>query len=106
LEIQLEHGTNIDHAKDLLEKEAIAHPLSLDNRTPEEFDEDSSTVKVRIVQINPLGITIRAWIWTANSAKGFELKCDLYEIIYKKFNEEGISFSKINQSLNALKENA
>lgn len=78
----------------------------MDNRTPEEFDEDSSTVKVRIVQINPLGITIRAWIWTANSAKGFVLKCDLYEIIYKKFNEEGISFSKINQSLNALKENA
>lgn len=106
LEIQLEHGTNIEHAKDLLEKAAIAHPLSLDNRTPEEFDEDSSTVKVRIVQINPLGITIRAWIWTANSAKGFVLKCDLYEIIYKKFNEEGISFSKINQSLNALKENA
>jgi small-conductance mechanosensitive channel len=53
-----------------------------------------------------VGISIRAWIWTANSAKGFELKCDLYEIIYKKFNEEGISFSKINQSLNALKENA
>jgi small-conductance mechanosensitive channel len=78
----------------------------LDNRTAEEIDEESSMIKVRIVQINPVGISIRAWIWTANSAKGFELKCDLYEIIYKKFNEEGISFSKLNQSLSALKENA
>jgi small-conductance mechanosensitive channel len=106
LEIQLEHGTDLNHAKDILEKAAVAHPLSLDNRTIEEMDEGSPTVKVRIVQINPVGISIRAWIWTANSAKGFELKCDLYEIIYKKFNEEGISFSKLNQSLNALKENA
>jgi small-conductance mechanosensitive channel len=106
LEIQLEHGTDINHAKDILEKAAVAHPLALDNRTDEEMDEGSPTVKVRIVQINPVGISIRAWIWTANSAKGFELKCDLYEIIYKKFNEEGISFSKLNQSLNALKENA
>jgi small conductance mechanosensitive channel len=106
LEIQLEHGTDINHAKDILEKAAVAHPLALDNRTDEEMDEGSPTVKVRIVQINLVGISIRAWIWTANSAKGFELKCDLYEIIYKKFNEEGISFSKLNQSLNALKENA
>jgi small-conductance mechanosensitive channel len=106
LEIQLEHGTDINHAKDILEKAAAIHPLSLDNRTSEEIDEESSMIKVRIVQINPVGISIRAWIWTANSAKGFELKCDLYEIIYKKFNEEGISFSKLNQSLSAVKENA
>ena len=84
----------------------IRETLCEDIFIPEEFDEDSPTVKVKIVQINSVGITIRAWIWTANSAKGFELKCDLYEIIYKKFNEQGICFSKINQSLNALKENA
>lgn len=106
LEIQLEHGTNIDLAKDILEKTAIIHPLSLDNRSPEEFDDDSPTVKVKIVQINPIGITIRAWIWTANSAKGFELKCDLYDTIYKKYTEEGISFSKLNPSLSSIKENS
>lgn len=105
LEIQLEHGTDINLAKDILEKAAVIHPLSLDNRATEELDENSPTVKVRIVNINAVGINIRAWIWTANSAKGFELKCDLYETIYKKFNEESISFSKLNQTLNALKEN-
>jgi len=106
LEIQLEHGTDINHAKDILEKAAAIHPYTLDNRTSEQIDEGTPKVKVRIVQINPVGISIRAWIWTANSAKGFELICDLYEIIYKKFNKEGISFSKLNQSLSVTKENA
>ncbi len=105
LEIQLEHGTDINLAKDILEKAAVIHPLSLDNRSMEELEEATPKVKVRIVQINAVGITIRAWIWTENSAKGFELKCDLYENIYKKFNEEEITFSKLNQSLNVLKEN-
>lgn len=106
LEFQLEHGTDIDLAKIILEKAAINHPLSLDNRTPLECDENSPMVKVRIVQINLVGITIRAWIWTENSAKGYELKCDLYETIFKKYNENGISFSRLNHSLNALKEEA
>lgn len=92
LEIQLEHGTDINHAKDILEYAAVTHPLSLDNRTDEEMNEGLPTVKVRIVQINPVGISIRAWIWTANSAKGFELKCDLYEIIYKNSKKKEFRF--------------
>jgi small-conductance mechanosensitive channel len=95
IEIQLEHGTDIERAKEILEQIAIQHPLSLDNRTNDEIEQDSTTVKVKIVQINPYGITIRAWVWTENSAKGFELKCDLLNIIHQRYREENISFSKI-----------
>jgi len=61
-------------------------------------------VKVKIVQISPVGINIRAWIWTENSAKGFELKCDLYEAIYRRFQEEHISFSKIIPTISGSRE--
>lgn len=105
IEIQLEHGTNIANAKNILANISMNHPLALDNRSEEEVEQNSPMVKVKIVQINPIGIVIRAWIWTANSAKGFELKCDLNDSIYKKFQEEGISFSKITPAISPSKDN-
>lgn len=104
VEIQLEHDTDIERAKEILEQVAVNHPLSLDNRSKEETEENLSTVKVKIVQISPVGINIRAWIWTENSAKGFELKCDLYEAIYRRFQEEHISFSKIIPTISGSRE--
>lgn len=105
IELQLEHGTNIELAKTILLETSMNHPLALDNRTEEELEQNLSMVKVKIVQINPVGISIRAWIWTANSAKGFELKCDLNDSIYKKFQENDIAFSKIAPAISTLKEN-
>lgn len=99
LEMQLEHGTNISKAKIIIEETSMNHPLSLDNRTEEEIEQNMPKVKVKIVQINPVGITLRAWVWTANSAKGFELKCDLNDTIYHKFTENEIAFSKITQTV-------
>lgn len=99
VEIQLEHDTLVNKARAILEEEALRHPNTLDNRTEDEMETGIPLVKVRIVQINPLGIILRAWVWTANSAEGFELKCDLYDTIYRRYGEEGIRFSRINPSL-------
>jgi small-conductance mechanosensitive channel len=105
IEIQLEHGTNIPNAKIILAEISMNHPFALDNRSEVEVDQNLPMVKVKIIQINPIGVTIRAWIWTTNSAKGFELKCDLNDSIYKKFQEEGISFSKIAPAISPSKDN-
>jgi small-conductance mechanosensitive channel len=104
IEFQLDHGTDVGRAKNILEEISTNHPMVLDNRSEEEVNQNIPIVKVKIVNINPMGITLRAWVWTANSGKGFELKCDIHDSIFHRFQEERISFSKLSPTVNTLNE--
>ncbi|WP_445738057.1 hypothetical protein [Mariniflexile sp.] len=48
-------------------------------------------VIVRVIGLNDSAVTLRAWAWASNFGEAFEMKCDLYESIKKRFDTEGIS---------------
>ena len=69
---------------------AMAHPLLIDTRTPEQLADDEPIVQVRVLALQENGVLLRAWCWTDGQANSFVLGCDLLESIVKRFHQEGI----------------
>jgi small-conductance mechanosensitive channel len=68
----------------------MKHPLQVDNRSPEEIQENKPEVMVRVVALANFSVTLKAWVWAENAANGFELSCDLLYSIKTRFDQEGI----------------
>lgn len=90
IEIGISYQADIDLAKKILEEEALNHPLLIDNRSDEQKQEGEPIVRVRVIALGEYSITLRAWAWAKDQADAFVLKCDLLEIIKKRFDREGI----------------
>ncbi|AEE52879.1 mechanosensitive ion channel family protein [Haliscomenobacter hydrossis] len=94
-EIAVDTNTNIDLAKDILCEEALKHPLRVDNRKHEEIVNGKSEITVKVLRVNEYGIRLRAWIWAKDSADAFNISCDMYESVKKRFDEVGISIPQV-----------
>ncbi|MBN7817685.1 mechanosensitive ion channel family protein [Algoriphagus pacificus] len=90
IEVGISYSSDIDLAKHIMREECEVHPNLIDYRT--EFDKYKNVKKVivRIISLGESAVTIRAWAWAANFKEAFEMKCDLYESIKKRFEKEGI----------------
>jgi len=84
------HTTDIDKAMRIMQQQAEAHPLHVDNRTPEEKKKGEPVVVVRLLQFTDSAMTLRAWVWTTDPTNAFILKCDLLKSIKQAFDKEGI----------------
>ena len=91
IEVGVAYNSDIEKAKKLMQEEIQNHPNCLDNRTNEEKAEKQPVVRVRLIKMLDSAVILRAWAWSPDSAKGFELLCDSQEAILKRFNTEGIS---------------
>jgi small-conductance mechanosensitive channel len=74
----------------IMQEQAEAHPLHVDNRTPEEKKKGEPVVVVRLLQFTDSAMTLRAWVWTTDPTNAFILKCDLLKSIKQAFDKEGI----------------
>lgn len=90
LEIGISYDSDIDLAKKIMQEEGLNHPLHLDNRTPAQLEAGEDIVRVRLLSLDDSAVRLRAWIWAANNADAFAMKCDLLESIKKRFDAEGI----------------
>lgn len=88
--IRISYDSDLDLAKKIMYEEGMNHPYTIDNRTPLEKANKEPVVMVKIVELQESCIMLRAWIWTRNYGESFDLKCDLYENIKKRFDAEGI----------------
>lgn len=95
LELTLVHDSDIDLAKQIMAEEAVAHPLHIDNRKPEDVEAGKPVVIVRVIALDERGIRLRAYIWAKDAADAFVLSCDLYETIKKRFDAAGIKLTFI-----------
>lgn len=71
-------------------QEAEKHPLSLDHRTAVEKRKGFPRTQVQLIGFSDSSVNLRAWVWTKNPPDAWDLKCDLYESIKKRFDKEGI----------------
>ncbi len=90
IEIGISYGSDIDLAKRIMEEEALAHPLHIDARSPEQVAAGKKEVVVGVVALQDSAVLLRAWVWAANQADGFVMQCHLLESIKKRFDQEGI----------------
>jgi small-conductance mechanosensitive channel len=90
LQMGISYDSDIDLAKEIMKKEALNHPLLLDNRSAEQIEEGEEVVKVKVISLDESSVTIRAWVWGNNNADAFTMKCDLLESIKKRFDAEGV----------------
>lgn len=90
LEIGISYKSNIDKAIAIIQNQAVSHPNFLDNRSDEEKEADSHPILVRVISLGDSSILLRAYVWAADSGKGFVLKCDLLKSIKEQFDIDEI----------------
>lgn len=90
IEIGIGYESNIEEALVIMQEEIAKHPLFIDNRTPENKEQNTPLVAARVVALADSSVTLKAWAWAKNSTDGFVLYCDLLQSIKKRFDEANI----------------
>ncbi|MBI9059314.1 MAG: mechanosensitive ion channel family protein [Labilibaculum sp.] len=99
LEIGISYKSNIDKAIEIIQDKAITHPNFLDNRSDDEKEADSHPILVRVISLGDSSILLRAYVWAADSGKGFVMKCDLLKSIKEQFDIDEIEIPFPHQTV-------
>lgn len=90
LDILISFTADIDLAVSVIQEECMNHPLFTDPRTEEQIKDNEDIVEVRVLSLAQYGIQLRAYVCGETSPESFVLVTDLYKIIKKRFDKEGI----------------
>ena len=90
VELGVSYDSDIDLAIKIMQEEAMNHPLFLDNRTEEQIANNDPQVVVRVMGFGESSINLRAYAWADTSFNAFILRTDLYKMIKKRFDLEGV----------------
>jgi small conductance mechanosensitive channel len=99
IECTLAHQAPLERALTVMQEEATKHPFLIDGRSPEEKNEGSPVVVVRVMGLTDLGVQLRAYTWAKNPNQGFDLKTDLLRALKKRFDQEGIDLAIPHRAL-------
>jgi len=87
----ISYDSNIKKARNIIQEEAINHPLTIDNRTNEAKNDNEHIVVVRVISLGDSSINLKAFIWVKDQKDSIVLSSDLLESIKNRFDKEGIS---------------
>ncbi len=90
IEFSISYDSNIDKAIEIIQDEAMKHPLLIDNRTPKEIVDGQPVVLVRIMGLGNSSVDLKAFAWSNNAPNAFTLKSDLLKSVKERFDREGI----------------
>lgn len=90
IEIGISYASNIDTAIEIIRFEAMKHKHFLDNRTEEEKEAGTPAVVIRVVALGDSAVLLRAYVWSEDSGKAFEMKCDLFKSIKEQFDGQNV----------------
>ncbi|TDU40488.1 small-conductance mechanosensitive channel [Gelidibacter sediminis] len=93
IELGISYDSNIELAKKLLQEECEKHPLIYDNRSELDKKNGKPIVRTALTKINDSSYTIRAWAWGRNFTDTFNLKCDVFESVIKRYDEANIEMA-------------
>jgi len=99
VDISISYDSDIDLAKQIISEEISIHPHVLDNRDEEQLAAGDPKVRVRLIRLGDFSVDLRAYAWVQNNADGFELRCDSFESIKKRFDRSGIEIPFPHRSL-------
>ena len=90
IEVGISYDSDIDLAIKIIQEESIKHPLCIDNRSKEEKKNNVPQIVVRLIQFGDFSIDLKAYVWTDQAFRAFEMHCDINMSIKKRFDKEGI----------------
>ncbi|MEZ4978605.1 MAG: mechanosensitive ion channel family protein [Chitinophagales bacterium] len=90
ISFSISYESDVKLAKQLIQEEALKHPLCIDARTEEQKELNEDSVIVRLVALNESSVDLKAWVWAKNQAESFVLQCDLLESVKARFKENAI----------------
>lgn len=90
IDISIGYEADLDLAKKLLSEEVNQHPLLIDKRSQAQKTAGAPKANVRVVSLANYAISLRAWAWAKDATDAFEIQCDVYENIIRKYAAEGI----------------
>jgi len=93
IEFNVAMDSDIDLVKSIIQNEISKHPLSLDNRKPEDIAAGKAKVPVKVVGFTDYGMTLKTWTYAIDASKGFEMSCDVMESIKKEFDKKGVKMA-------------
>lgn len=90
VEFQISYDSDLNKAMKIMQKQALKHPLHIDNRDKKEKEENVPEVKVRVIGFADSGVKLKAWVWAENPPDAFVMGCDLNKSIKEEFDKQGI----------------
>ena len=93
MDVSITYESDMEKAMALLEEEAGKHPGYQDVRTPAQKAAGDPRVVVRVQELGDSAVILRVWLWGADNAAAYRMKCDLNRAVKKRFDEEGVSFA-------------
>lgn len=81
---------NIDLARRIIQEEAVKHPTVIDNRTPDQVLASVHPIDVRVIDVHPDHIHMRAYVWLNEPFSEFRTKCAIKEAVHKRFISDGV----------------
>lgn len=86
----ISYDSDIDKAIDIIRDEAQNHPLTIDNRTKEDINNNIPLIIIRVVSLSDFSVDLKAYIWTTGNDNAFTIKCDLLKSVKQRFDKEGV----------------
>jgi small-conductance mechanosensitive channel len=96
-DVLLAYEGNHNRAMEIIQEEALKHPLHLDERSVSDKTKGSPPVQVKVTAFEDKGVRLRAFIWTKNDADAYNLKCDMLKAIKERFAAEKIKIAHDEQ---------
>lgn len=86
----ISYDADVDKAMKIIADEVVKSPYFIDNKQQSHLLASGDLYKLRVVEWEDSGLTLRLYVWTANSIDGYFIKYSLLEDVKKRFDEEGI----------------
>ncbi|MBU0979621.1 MAG: mechanosensitive ion channel family protein [Nanoarchaeota archaeon] len=90
VEIGISYDSDVNKALRIMQKEAMKHPSSLDNRTDVDKRNKEPAVPARVIGYGDSSVNLRAWVWAKDPKAAFLMGCDLNKSIKGQFDKNGI----------------
>lgn len=94
-EVVITYDSDLNLALDIIQEEALKHPLCIDNRTDEEIAANEPIIRLRVLELGNIGVKVRANIWTNNPDDAFSIGTDMNRTIKHRFDVAGIHFATV-----------
>ena len=90
IEVGISYDSDIELATKIIKEEAIKHPFCIDVRNEKQITAGVSQVEVRLVSFGDSGVKLKAYVWTENPLKAFQMHSDINKAIKNRFDKEGV----------------
>ena len=90
VEIGISYDSDVDLAFKIMEEEGAKHPDCIDVRTEAQIKSGEHQVNTRLLSFGDFSVNLRAYVWSNDPLKVYQMHSDINRAIKKRFDKEGI----------------